>query len=171
MEKTNPKKVFILENNGYIEISYEELCERTKLNSEYASKLFLPLHGMLMEVTENVYREFYREERRKKYMEEAERKLGVFSYDQLTTDEMNGADVMIDPSKPVEDLVESKMMQEKLKACLHQLNDEERLIIEALYFRELSERDWAAISGLPQSNIHRQKHRILVRLKKILENS
>lgn len=169
MEKYAPEKVFILENNGYIEISYEELCARTKLNKEYASKLFLPLYGMLMEVTENVYLEFYREKRRQKYLDEVERQLGVVSYDKLSTDEFDGVDVAIDQNKSVEEIVESKIMQEKLQLSLHLLDDDERMLIEALYFRGLSEREWASISGITQSTIHRQKHRILAHLKKILE--
>lgn len=168
-KKYAPKKVFILEKGTYVEISYEELCERTKLNKEYASKLFLPLHGMLMEVTENVYREFYREERRQKYLDHLAEENDVLSYDKLTNDEFNGADVVIDQSMPVEDIVEAKIMQEKLKACLHHLDDDERSLIEALFFKGLSERQWSAISGVPQRTINRQKHRILMRLKKIIE--
>lgn len=168
-KKYAPKKVFVLENNSYIEISYEELCERTKLNSVYASKLFLPLHGMLMEVTENVYREFYREERRQKYLDHLAEENNVLSYDKLTNEEFNGADVVIDQSMPVEEIVEAKIMQEKLKACLHHLDDDERSLIEALFFKDLSERQWSAISGVPQRTINRQKHRILMRLKKIIE--
>lgn len=165
-KKYAPKKVFVLENNEYIEISYEELCERTKLNKEYVSKLFLPLHGMLMEVTENVYREFYREERRQKYLDYLAEENNVLSYDKLTNDEFNGADVVIDQSMPVEEIVEAKIMQEKLKACLHHLDDDERSLIEALFFKGLSERQWSSISGVSQPTIHRQKQRIISKIKK-----
>ena len=56
--KYAPKKVFILENNEYVEITYEELCHREATDKSYEDKLFLPLHGMLMEVTEDVYADF-----------------------------------------------------------------------------------------------------------------
>ena len=50
--KHTPKKVFILEGNNYKEITYEELCRLTESeNALYADKHFLPLHGMLMEVS------------------------------------------------------------------------------------------------------------------------
>lgn len=64
--KYAPNKVFILENGSYVEISYEELCQRTTQDKSYEDKLFLPLHGMLMEVAEDEYRTFYKNVRRQK---------------------------------------------------------------------------------------------------------
>ena len=56
--KYEPQKVFILENGRYIEISYQELCHRTEADKTFEDKLFLPLHGMLMEVAEEEYKTF-----------------------------------------------------------------------------------------------------------------
>ena len=68
--KHTPKKVFILEGNNYKEITYEELCRLTESeNALYADKLFLPLHGMLMEVTKKDYDDFYKAENRRKYLD------------------------------------------------------------------------------------------------------
>lgn len=61
--KYAPKRVFVLENGRYIEISYEELCNRSESDASYTNRRFLPLHGMLMEVDENEYKEFYRNSR------------------------------------------------------------------------------------------------------------
>lgn len=70
MKKYAPKKVFILENNEYIEITYEELCRREESNPSYKDKRFLPLYGMIMEVDEAIYIEFYQMQRRQKYIDE-----------------------------------------------------------------------------------------------------
>ena len=68
--KHTPKKVFILEGNNYKEITYEELCRLTESeNALYADKHFLPLHGMLMEVTKKDYDDFYKAETRRKYLD------------------------------------------------------------------------------------------------------
>lgn len=61
---------FIRTESGYEQITYAELCKRRNTNEEYKSKKFLPLHGMLMEVTEEQYKEFYRQKRRQKYIDE-----------------------------------------------------------------------------------------------------
>ena len=49
MKKYAPRKVFILENGEYVEISYEELCRREENDPSYKDKLFLPLYGMIKE--------------------------------------------------------------------------------------------------------------------------
>lgn len=64
--KYAPKKVFILDNGSYMELSYEEFCSLKENDVSYADKFFIPLHGMLMEVTEEIYRDFYKSQRRQK---------------------------------------------------------------------------------------------------------
>ena len=56
MKKYAPRKVFILENGEYVEITYEELCRREESNPSYKDKLFLPLYGadILVDDSENV---------------------------------------------------------------------------------------------------------------------
>lgn len=88
--KNTPKKVFILENGNYKELSYEDFCSFKENDISYADKLFIPLHGMLMEVTEETYRNFYKSKRRQKYIDERSAENNDFSYDMLTTDDCNG---------------------------------------------------------------------------------
>ncbi len=48
---TDPKKVYILENRIYTEITYEQLCKILSTDDEYKKKHhFIRLHGILMEV-------------------------------------------------------------------------------------------------------------------------
>ena len=61
---------FIRIENGYEQITYAELCKLINTNEEYKSKKFLPLHGMLMEVTEETYRDFYKAKIQQKYISE-----------------------------------------------------------------------------------------------------
>ena len=49
--KKQPKAVYIIENGGYTELSYEEFRRREQICPLYADKLFLPLYGSLMEVS------------------------------------------------------------------------------------------------------------------------
>jgi len=168
-EKYAPKKVFVLENNSYIEISYEELCERAKLNKEYMTKLFLPLHGMLMEVTENVYREFYREERRQQYLDKLAEEHCVISYDRLTTDEFNGQAFLPDRGLSVVDLVEQSLMKEALVNGLKQLDAEERELLRLAYFEEMTERAIAVQYGISQVAVNKKKRKVLEKLKKMIK--
>lgn len=97
--KNTPKKVFILENGNYKELSYKDFCLLKEKDISYADKPFIPLHGMLMEVTEETYRNFYKSQRRQKYIDEHSVENGDFSYDMLTTADFNGEDILIDTSQ------------------------------------------------------------------------
>ena len=110
-----PRKVFILESDGYTELSYEEFCRRRETNPSYAGKLFLPLYGMIMEVSKADYEDFYRQERRQKYIDERSAGNGDISYDMLTTKDFNGEDILIDGREDISEQVARKMMLDKLR--------------------------------------------------------
>lgn len=112
--KYAPKKVFILDNGSYTELSYEEFCSLQENDVSYADKFFIPLHGMLMEVTEETYRDFYKAGRRQKYIDERSVENGDFSYDMLTTADFNGEDILIDTSQEIDEAVIHKIMLDKL---------------------------------------------------------
>lgn len=161
-------RCFILENGMYTEITYGELMERSK--SDLAGRLFLPLHGMLMEVSETDYKAFYRDKRRQKYLREISEQNEDFSCNMLTTDDFNGEDILLSDDPPVEDQVMGCIMLDKLFKVLPQLNHEERFLISSIYFQRKSERSIAAELGISQSAVHKRKHRILLKLKYFLEN-
>lgn len=165
-----PEKVFVLENGEYIEISYGELCRFEKENDSYKNKWFLPLYGMLMEVSEDVYKEFYRNKRHEKYCCERAKAKNDFSYDMLTTDDFNGEDILTTQTDNIDDIVEHKILLEKLRKCLSQLTAEERGLITAIFFEGLSERKLSEVTGVPQKTINDRKHQILFKLRKLMEN-
>lgn len=108
--KKQPKAVYIIENGGYTELTYEEFCRREQICPLYADKLFLPLYGRLMEVSKEDYAEFYRAKRRQKYLDERSADNGDFSYDMLTTDEFSGEDILIAEQPDVCDAVVESIM-------------------------------------------------------------
>lgn len=166
--KYTPKKVFILEEGKYQEITYAELQNREAEKEEYRSKRFLPLYGMLMEVTEEDYRSYYKDERRQRYIEERAREFGLFSYDALTTEEFNGEDILVD-SMDAEEEVEVRLMLEKLRGALLSLSEDERSFIRQHFFEGKSQTELSLLYGVNQSSISRKLARILSKLKKLLE--
>lgn len=117
--KKQPKAVYIIENGGYTELTYEEFRRREQICPLYADKLFLPLYGRLMEVTKEDYTEFYRAKRRQKYLNERSADNGDFSYDMLTTDEFSGEDILIADQPDVCDTVVESIMTDKLRNHRH----------------------------------------------------
>ena len=76
----------------------------------------------------------------------------------------------VDENSFTENLVENKIMKEKLRECLLLLSFEERSLIEALYYQEKTERELSKETGIHYSTIHSRKKKILKKLKKLLEN-
>ncbi|MCM1307331.1 MAG: sigma-70 family RNA polymerase sigma factor [Butyrivibrio sp.] len=166
--KYEPKKVFVLEDGVYIELSYQEFYTRVQSSEGYSDKLFIPLHGMLMEVTEEDYREFYRSRRRQKYLKEQSEKNGDFSYDMLTADDFNGEDVLVDGAQDTEGSAIDRIMLDKLHNALSLLREDERLLIYRHFFEGKSQTELGRMYGLNQSNISRRIAAILQKLKEIL---
>ena len=76
---------------------------------------------------------------------------------------------IIDPTDMAERL-EEKLLNERLSEVLGRLLSNDRLLIELLFFEELSEREVAAKMGLSQKGINKRKHRVLKQLRKFLGN-
>lgn len=167
--KYTPKKVFVLENGGYKELTYDEFCIRKQEDISYEDKFFIPLHGMLMEVPEKDYSDFYKNKRRQKYIDERATENGDFSYDMLTTDEFNGEDILIDTSQEIGDAVIHKIMLDKLSDSLVLLSADEQKLIREIFYEKLSERKLAEKYNVSQVAIHKRKIKILNKLKKIIE--
>ena len=168
--KYAPKKVFILENGKYKEIPYSELQELEQSDKSYAEKFFLPLYGMLMEVTAEMYKAYYKDQRRQKYIDERSLLNGDVPYDALDTDETLGAEVFADTKTDVEAAVINKMTVAELrKAFLLLSPDEKKLLIEH-FFDEKSQVELSKQYGVNQSSISRKINRIIAKLKKFLEN-
>ena len=48
--KYAPRKVYIKESGGYVELSYTDFCRRRQADKGYMDKLFIPVQGCLLEV-------------------------------------------------------------------------------------------------------------------------
>lgn len=167
-DKYAKAKCFILSPAGYREISYLELCRRRDIDPDYQSRKFIPLHGMLMEVTPEQYAEFYRIQNRQRYLDRRSAENGDISVDMLTTDEFIGTDILVDPGESIDELVIRKMQVDKLLACLALLEQEEQHLIRDLFYNVLTERDAAKKRGVSQVAIHKRKLRILKKLKDLM---
>ena len=169
--KKEPKKVFILENGSYREITYAQFCQNRDADETYKDKhWFIRLHGILMEVRETDYKVFYKERRRQKYLKERSMENNDISIDMF---EDNGGGIQSHFFKEKDNIpsqVESKLMYEALYEALSILPDDEEALIRKLFFEELTERNAAEKYGVSQAAINKRKARILKKLKKILEN-
>jgi DNA-directed RNA polymerase sigma subunit (sigma70/sigma32) len=96
-------------------------------------------------------------------------------YSALDTDELNGEEMLPDVTAvSIEDAVITKMLIEQLRRYLPLLPVDERSLIDALFFSNngegMSEREYAAISGIPRKTIAYRRAVVLDKLKKFLES-
>lgn len=134
-------------------------------------KRFIKVEGQLVEVSEEIYKEYYKQDRRERYLEERDLVNGTFSYSQYDTDEMQGEDLLIDMlANSFEEAVENKELHKELKKAILSLQEEEKELIQALYFEEKSLRQIAKELNMSLTTLHRRHNRILAKLKEILKN-
>ena len=160
-----PRKVFILEDGKYIETSYEKY---QKITEENPMRRFWLFGGMLMEVSEEDYVQMNREKSRMQYQCKMAKKMGEFSYDSVGAENFDGAVILEDHSLDVSEVVEQRIMMDKLHEAIQLLPEEDAELIQALYFDQLTEREYARVQGLSQVAVHKRKQRVLRKLRDML---
>ena len=167
----DPKRVYILENGSYTEITYKQLCQIRSTDEEYKKKRrFIRLHGVIMEVTEKDYKIFYKTRRRQIYLKErAEEKRDV-SINALAQEKYGGEIIIPDTTENVEMQVERKLMLENLKTCILLLSDESQKIIYLRFYMNLTEAQIGKIYGITQQAVSKRIGRIIEKIKKLLKN-
>ncbi|MCM1499583.1 MAG: sigma-70 family RNA polymerase sigma factor [Clostridium sp.] len=168
--KYAPRKVYIKESGGYVELSYTDFCRRRQADKGYMDKLFIPIQGCLLEVVREEYTDFYRDKERWRYLKKLDVNHGLLSLEGFTDSEGNVLDFIVDEAMDVAETVVNAVMVDRLKAALPLLSDSEQALIYAIFFDGLTEREVGLRLGLTQSVVNKRKARILMKLKEIMEN-
>ena len=168
--KYAPRKVYIKESGGYVELSYTDFCRRRQADQSYMDKLFIPIQGCLLEVVREQYTEFYRDKERWRYLKKLDTKNSLLSLEGFTDSEGNVLDFIVDEAVDVSETVIHEVMVDRLKAALPLLSDGEQALIQAIFFDGLSEREVGLRLGLTQSIVNKRKAKILAKLRKMIEN-
>lgn len=148
-----------------------------------ADKKRIWIRGQYVEVTDEVYVAYMQSDRKMRYFEndlKTERfvlgKEGQVvqiipsredSLDRLMDE---NAQQFPDDEESVENTVLHKLEMDKLHTALAMLTPEEQDLIQALFFEEKTERQYAEELGVYRNAVHVRKNRALKKLKKILEN-
>lgn len=88
------------------------------------------------------------------------------SYERLTEQDIQ----FLDEEEKVEDQVMQKIECEMLHKALSLLSEKEERLICLLFFEERTEREVADMMGIYHNAVHKQKKRILQKLKNIMED-
>ena len=168
--KYAPRKVYIKENGGYVELSYMDFCRRRQADQSYMDKLFIPVQGCLLEVMREQYADFYKDKERWRYLKKLDMNHKLLSLEGFTDSEGNALDFIVDEAVDVAETVVHAVMVDRLKTALPLLSGSEQTLIQAIFFEELSEREVGLRLGITQSVVNKRKTKTLAKLRKIMEN-
>ena len=131
---------------------------------------YIRVHNMVVPVSEEIFHAYYREKRREKTLEEKDERNGKVSFDARDSNRMLGVEMIPDTESPsVEDAAISAVLISQLHHCIGLLPESDRSLLKALYFDNISERDFAKTKGVSQKAINKRRHKILAKLKKLMK--
>ena len=131
-------------------------------------EFYLYVNGQKVKVSEEIYKVYWREREHEKYLEQVDRKNHLLFFSSLDHD-AHYVDNIVDESVDVAKIVETQMMIESLRYAISKLNDEERDIIERLYFNDETLRSVAKLKSITHPALMKRRNKILEKLKKFIE--
>ena len=133
-----------------------------------AKEYYLYVNGQRVKVSEQIYKVYWREKEHEKYLEQADKKNHLLFFSSLDHDG-NFVDNLADESVDVEKIIETQILIETVRKAMSRLNDEERDIIERLYFNDETLSSVARSKKVSYQAIQWRKNNILKKLKVLLK--
>lgn len=129
---------------------------------------YLYVNGQRVKVSEQIYKVYWREKEHEKYLEQVDKKNHLLFFSSLDHDG-NFVDNLADESVDVEKIIETRILIETVRKAMSRLNDEEREIIERLYFNDETLSSVARSKKVSYQAIQWRKNNILKKLKVLLK--
>ena len=133
-----------------------------------AKEYYLYVNGQRVKVSEQIYKVYWREKEHEKYLEQVDKKNHLLFFSSLDHDG-NFVDNLADESVDVEKIIETQILIETVRKAVSRLNDEERDIIERLYFNDETLRAVAKTQNISHPALIKRRDKILEKLKKFIE--
>ena len=133
-----------------------------------SKEYYLYVRGQKIKVSEDIYKVYWREKEHEKYLEQVDKKNHLLFFSLLDHDG-NFVDNLADESVDVEKIIETQILIETVRKAVSRLNDEERDIIERLYFNDETLSSVARSKKVSYQAIQWRKNNILKKLKGLLK--
>lgn len=133
-------------------------------------KRYIRVEDSMVEVSEEIYKEYYRLARYERYQEERDICKGTLYYDGFDDDDISGEEMITDrDQRPVEEQVEFDSLIVQLRKAMKILPENERELIYMRYVENKTFRELEDELGIPYSNLRRQHTSILEKLRAMIE--
>ena len=137
----------------------------------------ITVFGEKIEVSDELFTRYAQMDAHERYIMEEAPRGRVFSLDKMVEDGMSVEAVSHQFALSAEEILiaredeqDTQHKLELLKQALSQLDEANRALIEAVYFENISMREYARRIGVSHSTIAKRRNRILRTLKKYFEN-
>ena len=126
---------------------------------------YIYVRGQKIYVSDEIYKAYKKQINHEAHLNRLNRKHKVYGFEDYKLD-LNS---IVDENVDIEKIIETKMRIEDLYQALEKLNDEERKVIDSLYFKEMTIRDLAKEQQVSSKKIFSFRNKILKKLKKFIE--
>lgn len=127
----------------------------------------ITVDGQEIEVSAEVFAAYSQAGRRERY--QAERDSGrLLSLERLAEDEMQLSHLTDKHSESAEDMAIRNMLKSQLRDALPLLSEEERRLIQAIYFEGISFRALSDETGIPVMTLHGRIRKIIEKIAKMI---
>ena len=149
-------------------LSEKQIDKKRNGGNFMAKEYYLYVRGQKVKVSEDIYKVYWREKEHEKYLEQVDKKNHLLFFSSLDHDG-NFVDNLADESVDVEKIIETQILIETVRKAMSELNDEERDIIERLYFNDETLSSVARSKKVSYQAIQWRKNNILKKLKVLLK--
>lgn len=132
-------------------------------------KYYIFVGGEKIEVDQEVYKSYWQITNRERYLERLDRQNKLLFFSDLST-EYSFEDTIADENYDLEKIVETKMLIDRVREAIDSLNDEEREVIERLYYQDESLRSIATSKKISAPALLKRRNKILKKLKELLND-
>jgi len=132
-------------------------------------KYYIFVEDEKIEVDQEVYKSYWQITNRERYLERLDRQHKLLFFSDLST-EYSFEDTIADENYDLEKIVETKMLIDRVREAIDSLNDEEREVIERLYYQDESIRSIATSKGISAPALFKRRNKILKKLKELLND-
>ena len=133
-------------------------------------KYYIKIEQQNIPVSEEIYKIWQHGERKDRYFREGDIRNGVFSYDALDGEGLNGSELFAEKDgNPVEHQAERDLLINELKQALNTLNKEDKELLAHIYYLDNSLRKIAQKTGIPFTTLQYRHKKILKKLRLYFE--
>ncbi|WP_202708646.1 sigma-70 family RNA polymerase sigma factor [Sporosalibacterium faouarense] len=132
-------------------------------------RYFIPVDGKYYETTKEIYEVYYRMDRRERYLEERDLKKGVVNFSDMGYSYYSAEEILSDKDTDIETEIMNKMLMETVLEAISTLDEEEKWLIQELFFCGKSQRQLSKETDIPLMTINNRKKKVLDKLRKQLK--